>query len=126
MQLQNLFPTAADLPITFPDGTATGIVLKLVGQDSKQFRDVAKRMAGSMLGQQDKPDVEALDKQGAELAAACIVGWSGIDDGDSSLPYSSAKAIELMSMPELTFIRQQVEGFVSQRTNFFRKGTPAA
>lgn len=127
MELSQLFPISTDLDIILPTGESTGIKLKVVGQDSKQFREVSKRIATSMLGkEEEKPDVEALERQGAELAAACIIGWSGLTEGGIEIPFTQQKAVELMLMPELTFIRQQVEVCVSKRASFFRKSEKPA
>ncbi len=126
MQLQNLFPITVDLPIKMPDGTETGIVLKVVGQDSQKFRRTAKQFANVMLASDQKPTAEELEKHGAELAAACIAGWTGLEEGEQPIPYSHEKAVELMSMPELSFIREQVEGFASKRANFFRSSKAVA
>lgn len=128
VQLQDLFPITGSMEIKMPDGTPTGVVLKLVGQDSKQFRAVQKKSAQLLMPQNEgeKPTVEQLERAGAELVAACIVGWEGMVDGDEEVPYSEKKALELMMTAELTFIREQVEAYVMKRTNFFRPGTGKA
>jgi hypothetical protein len=142
MELHNLFPITVDLEVIMPTGEPTGITLKVVGQDSKQFRDASKKIAATMIGrdEDEKPDVELLEAQSVDMAAACVVGWTGLEhqvqneevneQGETivktrlePLPYSSAKAVELLSMPQLTFMRQQVEAFVSKRAAFFRKST---
>ena len=94
MQLQNLFPISVDLPINDVFGEPTGVVLKVVGQDSKAFRDVSKKIAATMLGNEEKADIEKMEKQGAEMAAACIAGWSGLEEGDQPIPFSREKAVE--------------------------------
>ena len=124
MELSDLFPISKELPITMPDGSPTDVVLKVVGHDSKRFREVAKKYAQQLMGD-DKPSVELLEKQNAELVAACIVGWSGLTKEGVVLDYSEDEAMSLMLKPELTFIREQVERFVAQRANFFR-GRPQA
>jgi len=126
MEITQLFPVAQELTILLPDGTPTDIKLKLVGQDSTQFRTVAKKFAKQMLNNEGKPDIDVLEAQNAELSAACIVGWSGLTENDAEVPYSPQKAQELMALPQLAFIREQVEGYVAKRTNFFRPGEKAA
>jgi hypothetical protein len=123
MDLSDLFPIARDLEIKMPDGTPTGIVLKVVGQDSKEFRNFAKRIASQVMSREDKVSVDELEKQGAEAVAACIVGWTSFLTNGEPLPYSPEKAIELMATPELAFVREQVEAYVTQRANFFRPRT---
>lgn len=121
MDISALFPIAQDLRVLFPDNTDTGVTLRVVGSDSSAFRAVAKKYAQKYLGA-ERPSVDEMDEQNAELCASCIVGWTGLTENGEDLPYSAAKALELMSKPELGFIREQVEGFISKRANFFRKG----
>jgi hypothetical protein len=121
MKLKQLLPSAQKLEITLPDGSPTGIVLSVVGQDSVTFRDCAKKWGQLMLDKAEKPNLNELETQNAELTAAFIVGWDGIE-GDDGAPmiYSKEKALELMSNPELSFVREQVEEFARTRTHFFR------
>jgi hypothetical protein len=122
MDLANLLPAQQELVIKLHDGTPTDVVFYLVGQDSKAFREVSKRHAQAYLAA-SKPDVNVLEKQNAELLAACIMNWKGLSENGNPVPYSSDKALELMLMPELTYIREQVEQFIAQRANFFRKSS---
>lgn len=125
MELNDLFPVAQDLAINLPDGEPTGIKFKLVGQDSKQFRDLARQFQQKFLGDA-KPTADDLEQMNVALTAACIVGWTGLTDSGEPVPYAKDKALELMAMPELAFIREQVERFTASRRNFFRRGVEAA
>lgn len=120
MELTSLFPIAADLAITLPSGEETGIVFKVLGQDSTAFRKGAKAMA-SAFQQDDKPTPDVMERINNEIYAGCIVSWSGLEENGAPLAYSPEKALELIAKPELTFIREQVEAFVSKRAQFFRK-----
>ena len=128
MKLSQLLPKSQDLPITFPDGEPTGIVLKVVGQDSKQVREVTKRFA--LIMDEQKPTLERMnqvEQRASEIVAACIVGWTGLEDEDGNpLPYSPDKALELVSKPELAFISEQVVRYAADRQNFFRRGDNTA
>lgn len=122
MKIEALFPIAQDLAIHFPNGEPTGITLKVVGQDSVAFRTVAKKFGQQMLTADAKPSINDLEAQNAELVSACVLGWKGLEDADGEpMAYSPEKALELLSKPELTFIREQVETFISKRVNFFVK-----
>jgi hypothetical protein len=125
--LADLMPQATKMELVHPTRGPLGIYLEVIGQDSKPFRDLGKRLMKARLGKKDGPvDVDQLEKDNAELAAACIVGWT--DDQAFDGPYSPARAIELMAMPELSWIREEVEAFVRERSNFFLKaaGKPPA
>lgn len=127
INLTRLFPLVQTLEIKFPDGSPTGLKLKVVGQDSKQFREVAKQYGQQMLGSDSKPDIDLLEKQNTELIASCIVGWDEVigDDGNPVM-YSPENAKALVGTPELTYIRNQVEAYIGQRANFFRAVNEAA
>lgn len=117
---------AQDLDIKFPDGKggfadSTGIVLKVVGTDSDEFHGVVKRQMQEARGRETALTVDEISRQTSEQLACCIVGWTGIEDVNGEVPYSPEKALEIMETTRLAFIREQVEGFVTKRTNFFRK-----
>lgn len=125
MKITDLFPIAQILNIKDGLGEPTEIKFQVLGMESRPVREAAKRVHKSTVGQVD-PDIDSLEKGNAEVVAACIVGWSGIENADGPVPYSHAKAVEYMLTPELTFMRAQVEEFVSKREVFFRKGDQAA
>lgn len=122
MKLTDLKPSVASMEVVHPTMGATGVTLRLVGQDTKQFRDKAKQIAKSVVGKGTKDvDLDAMQDQNLELVACCIVGWSGLEDDDGAeLEYTPERALELIRNPELSFIKEQVEEFVADRKNFFR------
>lgn len=129
MDIKNLLPTRQSFELKFPSGEGTGITLHVQGQDSKEFRDAAKKFAAAQLARKkdDAIDLDALEKQRIDLAVVCLVGWDGVEEDDVPVEFSKAKAKELLSKPELSFIVEQVEEFVALRANFFRgRSNPAA
>lgn len=120
MKLESLLPSVTKMslkhPITKED---TGIVFNLVGQDSKAFRDKARAIAKGMIGKkQTELDPVALEAENYELCASCIVGWN---DEEAFGPYTPQRAVELMLMDEMAYVREQIEAFIRERSNFFRK-----
>ena len=126
MDIASLFPIAQDLPIHLPDGSATDIVFKVVGQDSKQFHEVARRHFQALVEAKEKPSIDKQAQDNAELLAATVVGWDNLTSNGEPIPYSREKAIELLANPELSFLREQVEAYVTKRTHFFRAGSTEA
>lgn len=123
MKLTDLYPQPQKLPIEFPNGADTGIVLDVVGQDSLQYRAVMLRQSKAFLGSTSTPEPEVLAQMNAERIASHIVGWKNLQDEQGApLPYSHEKAVELMAKPELRFIAERVEEFAEKRTNFFCRG----
>lgn len=129
MNILQLRPQVKELEIKLPTGESTGIIFKVVGQDSKQFKAVSGKWIELSLdaakGKKVNPD--QMFQARAEMAAACVVGWSNLDDeNDLPIPYSPEKALELLAQPEFSFIVEQLDAFVTERVNFFRKSEAAA
>jgi hypothetical protein len=120
MRIDNLARTE-NLDIKYPDGELTDISLKVISTDSKPFHAVVMRQTQEARDRETPFTVEQMAARSAEQLAACIVGWSGIEDADGQIPYSPEKAVEIMRTENLMFMREQVEGFVTKRTHFFRK-----
>jgi len=109
--------------VLYPDGNDTGIELLLTGHDTKTFRDTAKNNYKECLTKKLDPQAsfERDIEQNLTLVAACIVGWTGLENDDGTeMLYSPKKALEIISMPEFAFMREQVEEFIAERKNFFR------
>lgn len=126
MREEHLLPVHREIIVKLPDGTETDFKLKLQSTDSAEFHAVARRHAQNRLGREDRPSIDELAKDSAEQRAACIVGWTGLENAAGPIPYSREKAIELMSKPEYAYIQEQVEGFATQRANFFRQDEKTA
>jgi hypothetical protein len=117
--LADLKPTSAKMELIHPVEGATGVFVELTGQDSMSFRTISKKLMKQRLaqGSDAKIDVDKLEKDNAELAASCIVGWDEEVFGE----FSPEKAKEFMMDPELSWMREEIEAFVKTRTNFFRR-----
>jgi hypothetical protein len=121
MELSKLIPTAQSLEVLLPNGEPTGIILQVVGKESAQFFAASHRWTAHIQERGDKKmNLQELADMQADLLASLIVGWTGLEDNGSPLPYSHAQAVKLMQMPELQFLRNAVEDFASTRSNFFR------
>lgn len=128
MKLSSLLPVAQALTVNDALGNPTDWVLTIQSPDCAARAEVENSIARTILqdpSQQQNP--EFLRRSLADVQAACVSGWDGLtDDEGSPVPYTPAKAAELLSNPELTFVLKQVEGYTSERTNFFRPSTVAA
>lgn len=126
MKVSQLLPSTQPLPIAFPDGEPTGITLKVISSDSRVPASLA-RTHYQELGKSSKVDLLDAERRNIEVCAACIVGWTGLEDDEGNpLPYSPEQAKELLARTELSFVREQVQDFVAKRTNFFRRGSGEA
>lgn len=127
MRINRMLPVVRQLEIKMPDGSVSGVVLSVVGQDSVQFRNMAKKFHAEMLTRKEKPTFDELEQHNAELIASCVVGWDGLEDDEGNpLGHSHNEAVKLMLNPGLAFMRDQVEEFAKERTNFFRGSAEGA
>jgi hypothetical protein len=115
-------PDVAKLELIHPVNGPTGIFLHVLPEDSDAYRakviELARRRV--KLGESTDPVTENVTNMDMahELTAASIAGWS--DDTAFDGAYSPERALELMKMEGLAWIREQVVGFRSERKNFFR------
>lgn len=125
MKLTDLLPKVAKLKVLHPiSKEPLGLTLHVVGHDSKQFRDTYREILKSTQGKKEA-DLLELEKSNLRLVAACIVGWDA-EAEEAFGPFSTARALEIVAMDELSFIKEQVEAFISERSNFFRTDSEGA
>lgn len=129
--LFSIAPTSAEIVLKDNEGVDQPVRIKLQGSHipavkSKSLEAIAWLQGA---GKTDKPDemVKAILKAesvAVELAACAIIGW----DNDEYMggTYTPEYALELMKKPELSFVREQINTFVTDKNNFFRKGTDVA
>lgn len=118
MKLEQLLPSVAKMELIHPGTGPTGIYFNLIGQDSKAFRDKARAIAKSLNAKQKDVDFTSLEDKNDELIATCVVGWS---DTEAFGEYSPARALEIIKMDELSWIKEEVEAFIKERANFFQR-----
>lgn len=90
----------------------TGIFVKVVGPQSKQFRDALTHFE-SLSEEQQKDPVE-----NARVFTSCILSWDPEDFGE---PFSVEAAIRIFLEPENSWIANFLTKVVKDHTLFFRK-----
>ena len=130
LNVKDLFAQVVSLELTTFDGEPTGVTLSVVGHDSRQYKDLEKRLLPYYLGKPLTPqgsinlmslspeEISQVNELKLQMTLACIVGWDAEVFGQ---PYSPEATTELFGKPEATFIVEQVEAFVSERANFFQR-----
>lgn len=118
LTLADLGATSVSFELKHPkSGEDLGVQVELVGPDSAEFRDLAK--AHLIKHSNDKKsDIEASLTQGELLLATCVVGWS--DDEFFGGAYSRDRVLSIIRDPKLRWLREQLDIFTNERTNFFR------
>lgn len=126
LTIADLFPVPVDLELKHPvSGESLGVMLKVVGPDSTEFRDARNAFIKKFPVDGAKtPDAVELQKENDAILASMIVGWS--NDEFFGNPFSKDVALGLMTNPGLNWLKQQIGEFTDKRSNFFRTGGAAA
>ena len=131
MDLSNF--TLADKPVTLElvnpatgtellDDKGNKMTLSLVGLDSKQYQEKNRSILNKRLRQPSavkskvKATAEEFEASSIELLAACVIGWKNIQWDGAYLEFSKENALRLLT--EVPFIKDSVDEFVHERSNF--------
>ena len=109
-----------DHPFDWSQGTETDMVLQCVSMESAPVKAAGRKIHKENLGKKEEEiPLEVQDRQFAELYAAAVVDWTGVENADGLVPYQHEKVVEYLQKPELRFLFEQVQMFVSERAKFF-------
>ena len=129
MDLKQIKVSAYDgewLPVTMPDGSATGIEFYMVGKDSDECR-VATRLASLKIRKRKgdfNPEEAEADNMNAVIA--CIKDWR---DRERQADYSVQIGEEFLKctyenkkrvLKEFPFMYRQADGYIVDDSNFFK------
>ena len=96
------------------------MTLNLIGTESKQYRAKEHEFQNKRLNKISrgkKLNMSVNDDETCDLLSVCIVGWSGLVMGGEEIEFSQREAVKLLM--KFKWIRDQVDEFVGDRTNFF-------
>lgn len=128
-KLGAFMPQVTKMELIHPVSGKMNMFLHIVGEDSKGFRDLSKRLLKDRLANSKDGkaniDVDQIEKDNIALSAVCIIGWDTELENAFGV-YTPERAVELMGIPELAWMKEQVEAFKGERSNFFPKSNPAA
>ena len=119
--IADLFAKVSELELKDIEGNLTGIKLKLVGADSKQFRDAEKKTLpyfGKLKADLIPSELEELAKINKDMIISLIVGWDNDEVFGGAYTPELAKAI--FEQEQANIVLEQVEEYAKVRTNFFR------
>jgi len=91
-------------------------LIKLLGRDSKKFRDNVRTKANQRLNQKKAPkkDYDDYENDGLALLASLTVSFINIEYNGKPAKASDASEI----YRELPWVKEQVDEFVNDRANF--------
>jgi hypothetical protein len=117
MHINDLLSGPAKMELIHPVGGATGCFLTLVGLESKQAREAAKKANRSTTTVFEEAEEDL------KVAAACVIGWDAEFEEAFGI-YTPERAVEILLMPEAGWMTEQIGAFIRNRTNFFRWNRP--
>ena len=108
----------AELRVAHPTtGEDLGIVITLIGTDSKTFRDISKSRATASLKKKTREiDLDQNESDAVELLAKCTKGWTGITENGKEVAFSYDNAVQLYT--KYLWLREQIDRFMADRSNF--------
>lgn len=99
------------------------ITITLMGSDSDEYRNtIKKRFEAAQRQAKNKRnqevDLDDAEQKSQELLAKMTLGWENLQMDGKSLKFTFEAAKEIYS--KFPWIREQVEKFVSDRSNFIK------
>lgn len=101
----------------------TGIKFTLFSRHSLEVKGLARQIADKRMAavRQNKPlDTASMDEEALDLLVASIKGWEGIEEDGQSVPFSQAKARDLISRQGLEWLRKQLDEALGNDALFFQ------
>jgi len=92
------------------------VTVTLLGKDSKEYRQAVARTANSRLRNRKVQTVEQAQQDGIDLLSAVTLGWQGITENGEPLECTQHEVKRVYR--EYAWIREQVDEFVDDRSNF--------
>lgn len=98
-----------------------GVTITLRGLDSDEYQTTFRSIINRKLEKSNAiQTAEKLEQENIELLVSVTMNWDGIEVDGKHIPYSSERARLLYSDRRFPWIREQVEGFIGDRRNFWK------
>ncbi len=123
-ELKNDMLSTGELVILHPEsGVETNIKITLMSPDSASYRKITMALKNKnlQLAMKNRAVVSAdrLDKDALDVLVAATVSWDGI--AENGVPLECTAESVRRVYEEYPFIREQVDSFLGDRKNFFKK-----
>jgi len=130
---KTLADSGVDMPVKTLEGqpllarNGEGIAITVLGSDSNKYRaltraQVRKRMeqmAGGKTPVMTEADMDETDRDVLDILVACTVGWKNVlNTAGEPIQFTEENVRKLYA--NYPVIREQVEAFISNRTNFIQ------
>ena len=96
------------------------LTIELMGMESAVAKNIVKARSQKMMNSRKglKLDIDEAMSFNANLLSKLTVGWTNISDDDTMIEFSKAAAHDLYM--KHSWLRDQVDEFVTDRENFFK------
>lgn len=109
------------------NGEKTDAKIRLNGRDSSAFRNAMKAQAQKAMEASKRKDEPAgaddYEVETCKTLAACTISWEGVVEDGKAVEFSKEAAASLYL--KYGWLRDQVDRFIGDRTNFFPKSKKA-
>jgi hypothetical protein len=82
--------------------------------------DVSRRLRAECV----PGDADMLDEATNEIVARSVLGWRGIRENGTDLPYTPAAALDLLQRPEMEWLVKQLLREMGREENFIKTSAP--
>jgi len=96
-----------------------GMTITLRGADSTLYRQRLAEWRRKFLNTNKVPGVSDAEEQAMECRVACTVKWKGMELNGKPYECTPENVRELYSNPGYSWIVEQVDAFIQERSNFF-------
>jgi len=130
---KTLADSGVDMPVKTLEGqpllarNGEGIAITVLGSDSNKYRALTraqvrkrmKQMAGGKTPVMTEADMDETDRDVLDILVACTVGWKNVlNTAGEPIQFTEENVRKLYA--NYPVIREQVEAFISNRTNFIQ------
>ena len=118
LTLDDFLPQSYELKIKNPKGVETGGVMTIVGHNSDEFYNAAKKITtfNKGLAAMSREEIDQFNEETVMALAACVIDWN---EDFWKLPHTQNNVFQIISKPTLKWIRTQLEEAVNNDNLFF-------
>jgi len=96
-----------------------GMIITLLGTDSTLYRQRFAAWRQKFINTNNVPGINDAEEQAMECRAACTVNWKGMERDGKPYECTPQNVRELYSNPGYSWLVEQVDAFIQDRSNFF-------
>jgi hypothetical protein len=104
--------------IDLPNGDPSPMSIKLIGKDSKKYKNRVKRFYDRARKKKNGFSADEAESETMEAYIACVVEWKGFYEEDSDVEMEVTHENVELVFTQCPWLYDQVVEFVNERSNF--------